>query len=399
MEMICIILVINLGSSTLKFNLFSNSENLCSICSGICECIGFEHGIVRYTYKGKLNEINVHLKNHKEAFAFIKKILFDEKNGPIKHYKDLEAIGHRVVHGGEYFPGPVLVDDSVIEKIKDLIPLAPIHNAVNLEGILDCRIEFPNIPQVAVFDTSFFYNLPEKVKNYPIPNDLSKKYRIRKYGFHGISHSWAYERYTKIAKRKDCKVISCHLGSGSSVCAIKSGLPLDISMGLTPLGGLMMGTRSGSIDPSVVTYLMDKSGMSCQEMNELLNKHSGLLGISEFSGDIRKIMDKNDQKCILALDMFIYRIIKYIGSYIASLNGVDSIVFTGGIGENVPYIRRKVCKNFEFLGVDIDENLNNKTISGVEGLISSEKSKIKICVVKSNEEFSIAELTVKTKKR
>lgn len=391
--MIIIILVINLGSSSLRFNLFSKNS-LSSIFKGICENIGTPNSRVSYISETNKKCIDLNLKNHKEAFSFIKKLLIHSPHAPIKDLNQISAIGHRVVHGGSFFDSPSIIDSDTINKIKSLIPLAPIHNAINLEGILDCQVEFPNITQVAVFDTSFFFNLPEKVKTYPIPYELSKKLNIRKYGFHGISHKWALEQYMKISSKSDAKVISCHLGSGSSICAIENGTPIDISMGLTPLGGLMMSTRSGSMDPSVVTRLV-KSGINPDEIDDILNKKSGLLGISEFSGDIRELLNKNDYKSNLALDMFIYKIIKYIGSYIASLKGIDSIIFTGGIGENNYYIREKICNNFKFLGIEIDKSKNEKPLTGTSKIISNAKSSADICVVRTNEEYSIAEQTRK----
>ena len=389
--------MINLGSSSLKFNLFKIiNKNLSSICSGICENIGNSHSTIKYNYNEKNFIQEIFLQNHKEAFKYIKKILCREKKSPIKNFDEIYAIGHRVVHGGDFFSEPALVDDEVIEKIRALIPLAPIHNAVNLEGILDCKQEFPGVKQVAVFDTSFFFNLPEKVKKYPIPSDLSEKYHVRKYGFHGISHSWALKKYIDITGNRNSKIISCHLGSGSSICAIKNGEPIDTSMGLTPLGGIMMGTRSGSMDPSVVTFLTSKTNMNYKEIDEILNKKSGLLGVSKTSSDIRKLFEYNNHNCKLAIDMFIYRIIKYIGSYIAALGGLDALIFTGGIGENEPEIRGKICKNFEFMGLKFDKNLNLKSV--YNNIISEKDSKVNVFVIKSSEEFAIAHSILSTLK-
>lgn len=374
----------------MKFNLFEIiKKKSISICSGICENIGSSSTVVRYVRNDKDFFRTIFLKNHKEAFGFIKKIICDKHKGITSDLKQLFAIGHRVVHGGDFFPKPVVINDGVIEKIKNLIPLAPIHNEINLEGILDCEMEFPGIRQVAVFDTSFFFNLPEKVKKYPIPNNLSEKYHIRKYGFHGISHSWVLKKYADISKKLKFKIISCHLGSGSSVCAIKNGKPVDTSMGLTPLGGIMMATRSGSLDPSVVTFLNSEANMNYKEIDELLNKKSGLLGVSGISSDIRKLLKFNDHNCKMAIDMFVYRIVKYIGSYIAVMGGVDSIIFTGGIGENNAEIREKICKNFDFMGLKLDEELNSKSFVGDEIIISKKSSRISVLVIRSNEELSI----------
>ncbi len=382
--MINIILVINLGSSSLRFNLFY-ANDLSSICKGICENIGSSHSIINYYIKNKKKSLDVNLKNHKEAFSYVKSIL----NFSVENLNEILAIGHRIVHGGIFFNSPSLINSETIEKIKSLIPLAPIHNSVNLEGILDCQIEFPGIKQYAVFDTSFFYDLPEKSKIYPIPLEISEKYKIKKYGFHGISHKWAYDQYLSISNKKKCKAISCHLGNGSSICAIENGIPIDTSMGLTPLGGLMMGTRSGSIDPSIIIQLIN-FGMNPVEINDILNRKSGLLGVSGYSNDIRKLTDKNDYRCNLALEMFIYRIIKFIGSYVSALGGIDSIIFTGGIGQNNPDVRKKILENFKFLGLEINDKLNS-TIKNPTQIISSKNSKIDICIVKSNEEKAIAE--------
>ncbi|MBO6126902.1 MAG: acetate kinase [Clostridia bacterium] len=382
--------MINSGSSSLKFNLFKIiNQKLLDICNGICENIGNSHSNIRYNFCEKNFVQEIFLKNHKEAFKYIKKILCTDKNAPIKNFNEIYAIGHRVVHGGDFFPGPTIINDEVIKKIKNLITLAPIHNAVNLEGILDCQQEFPGIKQVAVFDTSFFFNLPEKVKKYPIPNNLSEKYHIKKYGFHGISHNWVLKKYINITNKKNSKIISCHLGSGSSVCAIKNNIPIDTSMGLTPLGGIMMGTRSGSLDPSVVTFLASQSNLNYNKINEILNKKSGLLGVSEISSDIRKLFDNNNNnKCKLAIDMFVYRIIKYIGAYIAALGGLDALIFTGGIGENDPKIRQKICEKLEFMNLKLDKNLNSKNI--YDSIISERNSKVSIFIIKSNEELFIA---------
>ena len=382
--MIFIILVINLGSSSLRFNLFS-ANDLSSICKGICENIGSSHSVINYYIRSEKKFLDVNLKNHKEAFSHVKYIL----NSSVENLDQISAIGHRIVHGGDFFDSPTLVNSETIEKIRSLIPLAPIHNAANLEGILDCQIEFPGIKQYAVFDTSFFYDLPEKSKIYPIPLEISEKYKIKKYGFHGISHKWAYDQYLSLSKKKECKSISCHLGNGSSICAIKNGIPIDTSMGLTPLGGLMMGTRSGSIDPSIVIHLIN-SGMTPNEISDILNKQSGLLGVSGYSNDIRKLIDKNDYRCKLALEMFTYRIIKFIGSYISALEGIDSLIFTGGIGQNNSKIRKTISEKFKFLGLEIDDQLNSN-ITNCSQIISSKNSKIDVCVVKSNEEKAIAE--------
>ena len=382
------ILVLNLGSSSLKFKVYSQNVNDC-LCCGLYERIGCISSNLHIKTKNVDLSFSICLQNHRDAICSMKKILIDEKLGILNDFSEITSIGHRVVHGGDYFEKPVLIDDFVIEKIRELSILAPIHNTINLEGILDCIIEFPNVPQIAVFDTSFFCNLPEKVKKYPIPNELSEKYKIKRYGFHGISHNNVYNNYKKEFLKNDIKVISCHLGNGSSICAIENGKPIDISMGFTPLEGLIMGTRSGSLDPSVVTYLIEKCSLCSNEVEIILNKKSGLLGISEVSSDVRDLINNNDEKCKLAIDMYCYSIVKYIGAYFVSLKGIDAILFTGGIGENFE-IREKICNDLKCLDIKIDNNLN-KIVSNQSGLVSSKNSKIDIFVSKSDEEFSIAQ--------
>ena len=381
------ILVLNLGSSSLKFKVYSQDVQTC-LCFGLYERIGCTSSKLHIKTKSIDLSFSLCLQNHRDAICSMKKILIDEKLGILNDFSEITSIGHRVVHGGDYFEKPVLIDDFVIEKIKELSILAPIHNAINLEGILDCMIEFPNIPQIAVFDTSFFFDLPEKVKKYPIPNELSEKYKIKRYGFHGISHNNVYENYKNKFFKNNLKVISCHLGNGSSICAIKDGKPVDISMGFTPLEGLIMGTRSGSLDPSVVTYLIEKCSFCPQEVESMLNKRSGLLGISDHSSDVRDLMNSNNEKCKLAIDMYCYSIVKYIGAYFLSLKGLDAILFTGGIGESFE-IRKRICDDLECLNIKIDDNLN-KIVCNQSGMVSSKDSNVDIFVSKSDEECSIA---------
>ena len=388
------ILVLNLGSSSLKFKVYSQDVKKC-LCSGIYEKIGFKESKLRLVKENLSYSDSLYIPDHRSSICSMKKILIDKKLGVINDFSEITSIGHRVVHGGEYFKGATLIDDFVIEKIKKLEILAPIHNSINLEGILDCMLEFPNIPQVAVFDTSFFFDLPEKVKNYPIPSNLIKKYEIRKYGFHGISHEYVYEKYKEISKNKNPKVISCHLGNGSSICAIKGGKAIDISMGFTPLDGVIMGTRSGSLDPAIVTYLITKCGFCPNEIESILNKKSGLLGVSEFSSDIRDLIKKNDKKCNLAIEMYCYSIVKYIGAYFILLNGLDCLIFTGGIGENIPKIREKICRQLSCIGVFIDDLTNDEVINGDSVFISNKESKVDVFISKSDEEFSIAKQTCK----
>ncbi len=384
------ILVLNLGSSSLKFKVYTQAVEEC-LCAGLYEKIGFETSKLKLVKNGKVLNYSLHLPDHRSAICSMKEVLIDREIGVLSDFSEITSIGHRVVHGGEYFSAPTLIDDYVIEKIRELEILAPIHNAINLEGILDCMVEFPNVPQVAVFDTSFFHDLPEKVRRYPIPRYLSDKYKIRKYGFHGISHEYVYKKYIEKSENKGARVISCHLGNGSSICAIKNGKPLEISMGFTPLDGLIMGTRCGACDPAIVTYLITRCGFCSHEVEEVLNKESGLLGISGISSDIRDLMKQNDHNCKLALEMYCQSIVKYIGSYFMLLEGLDALIFTGGIGENIPEIREKICQSIKCIGVSIDHLLNSPTTKN--NMISNANSKIDVLVSKSDEELSIATQT------
>jgi acetate kinase len=411
-----LILVVNFGSSSFKFKIFKKSNHksigddfLETFVEGNCEKIGDDSGKVCYKTKNSKIECKIAFKDHRSAFFIVKNMLIDTNT--LKDLNEISAIGHRIVHGGKYFKKPVLIKDYVIEKIRSLIPLAPIHNSANLEGILDCQEAFKNVPQFAVFDTSFFVNLPPEFSTFAIPKELSQKYEIKKYGFHGISHEWADFKYklykTKIKannpaelnekiQKNNFKIITCHLGSGSSISAIIDGKPIETSMGLTPLDGLVMGTRCGSIDPSIITYLMKNENFNNNEINEIMTKKSGLLGLSGISSDIRTVLNhySNNKNCHLAINVFCNKIIEFIGAYIAIMNGCNAIVFTGGIGENLPWIRKKICKNFKFLGLKLDIKLNNKISD--QGIISSKDSAIDIFVVCANEEKSIA-LTVENK--
>jgi acetate kinase len=409
-----LILVVNFGSSSFKFKIFESSivgrryfgfvKNFSdkrgksipsALVWGVCEKIGKDSGKVIYNTKEFKVERKILFKNHKSAFFTVKNMLYEPGIGIIKSFDEITAIGHRIVHGGTFFKNAAEIDKSVIEKIKSLIPLAPIHNAANLEGIKDCHAAFGGVPQFAVFDTSFFADLPPESFTFAIPGDLAEKHKIRKYGFHGISHEWAYLRYKSIQtdkkkESKESKVITCHLGNGSSVAAIINGRPIETSMGLTPLGGLVMGTRCGSIDPSVVTFLLKNENLNADQIENILNKKSGLLGITGFSDDIRNVIKSSHEKCRLAVNIFCRKVTQFIGGYAALMNGCDAIVFTGGIGENQPVIREKILENLKFLGVYLDAELNNLTISGKENLISLKNSKIDIFVARADEERSIA---------
>lgn len=395
------ILVLNSGSSSLKYQLI-NMENEKMLAKGICEKIGYDDSAVHQWIHGKqVISKNVGcIKNHKEAFVYIEKMLLHESSGVIKDISQIDAVGHRVVHGGEYFKEPVIIDNRVVEEIKTLIPLAPLHNGAHVAGIEACKILLGDtVPQVAVFDTSFYFDLPEKAYMFPVPYEYYKKYHIRKYGFHGTSHKFVCGRCCEISGKNfnKEKIISCHMGNGSSITAVKNGKAVDTSMGLTPLGGIMMGTRSGTLDPSVVLRMAQCESLSFEEINEILNKKSGVLGISGISSDDRAVIEASKQgnyRAKLAHEMMIYQITNYIGAYTAVLGGCDSIIFTGGIGENQWIHREKICSNLKFMGVKIDSKLNKNIVAGKEGKISLKNSSVDVFVVPTNEELAIARETL-----
>lgn len=392
------ILVLNSGSSSLKYKLIEmNTQTI--LIQGICEKIGEPESIIRQrnvsgeVYTQELNDI----KDHKDAFQCIENALTDKNHGIIKSFSEISAVGHRVVHGGEYFKNPALIDETVIEEIRSLIPLAPLHNSAHLAGILACReLLGDTIPQVAVFDTSFYSELPEKAYMFPIPYKYYEKYNIRKYGFHGTSHRYVSERFKSITGKENSKIISCHLGNGSSITAIKNGKAVETSMGLTPLGGLMMGSRSGSIDPSIILRIAEIDNLNAGEISNILNKESGLLGVSGVASDDREILDaekSGNKRAELAHEMMVYQISQYIGAYNVVLQGCDTIIFTGGIGENQAIHRKNICDSLKFMGVKIDDGLNCIAVEGKEMKISSDSSYVEIWVIPTNEEMEIAKET------
>ncbi|EIA31500.1 Acetate kinase 2 [Candidatus Arthromitus sp. SFB-5] len=388
------ILVINCGSSSLKYQLIDmNTEN--AIAKGLVERIGIPGSNLEQKVDGSNEKykVEVDLKNHKEAIALVLKTLCDDRFGLIKDLSEINAIGHRVVHGEEKYSKSVIVDEEVIKNIEECIKLAPLHNPANLIGIKACRELMKDTPMVVVFDTAFHQTISDKAFMYGLPYELYEKYSIRKYGFHGTSHFYVANECARAMGKsiEDLKIITCHLGNGASVSAVNAGKSVDTSMGFTPLQGLMMGTRCGDIDPAVVTFLIDELNMSGKEVNELMNKKSGFLGVSGKSSDSRDIEDlaqQGDKRAKLTLDMYCYRIKSYIGSYIAAMNGVDAIVFTAGIGENSAITRYGVCKDMESLGIIIDENKNN--VRGKLTEISADNSKVKIYLIPTNEELVIA---------
>jgi len=386
------ILVLNSGSSSLKFQLFEIKEKEDVLIKGIADGIGLKDSFILYEIKNKIKRIKKKIKNHREALKDVLDIILAEDI--INSFNEIKAIGHRAVHGGEDFKEPVIVNDKVMKKIDELSSLAPLHNPANLIGMKVCKELLSKIKQVAVFDTGFHSSMHEKAFIYGIPYTYYKKYGIRRYGFHGTSHHYVSKKAAEILNKdyKKLKIISCHLGNGSSIAAVMNGKSIDTSMGFTPLEGIVMGTRSGDIDPAIIPFLMKKEKLSVKEIDDMLNKKSGLFGISGISPDVRVLWSsekKGNKKAGLALDILGYRIAKYIGAYIAAMNGVDAIVFTAGIGENAFYIRERVLKHFEYLGLKINKtrNKNNETI------ISADNSKIKALVIPTNEELQIARET------
>lgn len=387
------VLVLNSGSSSIKYQFIETSTREV-LAKGQVERIGMDDAILTHIRAdGDTVKISAEILDHNIAIEYVIAVLLSQNHGVIKDKSEIEAVGHRVVHGGETFSGSVLITDEVIEKIKENIELAPLHNPHNLRGILACKKLLPNTPQVAVFDTAFHQRMPEYAFIYGLPYELYKKYKIRRYGFHGTSHRYVSKRASEMLglPLEQLKIITAHLGNGCSMSAVKYGTSVDTTMGFTPLEGLIMGTRSGDLDPAVVLYIAGKEGLTMSEVNALLNKHSGLVGISGVSSDMREIiseMKNGNPRAKLAFEIFCYRVKKYIGAYAAVMGGVDAIVFTGGIGENSPDVRKKTCEGLEFLGIKIDEEKNNS--SEKEKIITTDDSKVKVLVIPTNEELVIA---------
>ncbi len=390
------ILVINSGSSSLKFQLVKIDTKFQLLAKGIID--GIKLKSCKFSFKSEKKNIGtkVKIKNHEEALKLTLETLINSET--IKNYKEIKAVGHRVVHGGEKYTNPTKIDKSVIKEIKKLSKLAPLHNPANLDGITACKKLLGKTPQVAVFDTAFHQTMPEKAYYYPLPEKFYKKDQIRRYGFHGTSHKYVVVEARKLFKKKKPKIISCHLGNGASITATLNGESIDTSMGFTPLEGIPMGTRSGSIDPAIALYLQRKKKLTPEKIDEILNKKSGLKALSQVSSDMRIIYEaslKNNIKAIRAMDIYCYQIAKFIGAYTAALNGLDALIFTGGIGENAFYIRKSVCEYLGYLEVKVSkkENENNELI------ISTPKSKVKVFAVPTNEEKAIAMETKKLLKK
>lgn len=407
------ILVLNCGSSSVKFQIIQTDIDLIEknadrkLASGVIERIGTQSLISLQTENQPKVKQATPLRDHRTALDFLLRWIIapETRITEIKSLGDIHAVGHRVVHGGEKFTKSMLIDEKVIEEIEDNIELAPLHNPANLKGIVAAReLLGTAVPHVAVFDTAFHSTMPETSYLYAIPYQLYRRYRIRRYGFHGTSHRYVAYRYRQLMgiKREQVNIITLHLGNGCSACAIKNGDSVDTSMGLTPLEGLVMGTRSGDIDPSIIEFIHHKEGMSINEIDTVLNKHSGLLGISGLTNDMRELLEedkeKQDRRARLAIDIFCTRVKKYIGAYLAEVGGSDAIVFTGGIGENSPAIRQNICQGLEWMGLELDKAANKVMTNGKEGVISSRTSRLKAYVIPTNEELLIARDTLRTVK-
>ncbi|MBB2183647.1 acetate kinase [Lachnospiraceae bacterium MD1] len=391
------VLVINCGSSSLKYQLI-DSDNEKAMAVGICERIGQDVSYLKHTPDGgEKVVIETTMKNHEDAIQMVLDALTNEKYGVIKSLDEIGAVGHRVVHGGEKFATSTLINEEVIKAIEECNDLAPLHNPANLIGIRACANLMKGVPMVAVFDTAFHQTMPPKAYLYGLPHEYYNSYKIRKYGFHGTSHSYVSKRAAEFCGLdiNNSKIIVCHLGNGASISAVLNGKSVDTSMGFTPLAGLVMGTRSGDIDPSIIDFIAKKENKTIDQIMNLLNKESGVQGMSEVSSDFRDInaaMDSGNEKARSAFEVFVYRVAKYIGGYVAAMNGVDAIAFTAGVGENDHKVREDVCAYLGYLGVSID--LEKNKARGEEVMLTTPDSKVKVCIIPTNEELAIARETV-----
>ncbi len=393
------ILVVNAGSSSLKYQLFDlEGEKQSVLANGLCERIGIEGSNLHHeAHTGKEFDLKTEMPNHTVAVQLVIDAILSEEHGVLKSLEEVNAVGHRVVHGGEKFAESVLITEEVKEAIKACYPLAPLHNPANMMGIEACEAAMPGIPQVAVFDTAFHQTIPAEAYMYALPYELYEKHGIRRYGFHGTSHSYVSGKTYELLGNPDANIITCHLGNGSSISAVKAGKCIDTTMGMTPLAGVPMGTRCGDMDPAIVTFLMNQENLSADEVDALMNKKSGFLGVSGVGSDCRDLeaaKAEGNERAALTLDMLFYQCRKVIGSYVAALGGVDAIVFTAGIGENAHNVREGILRGLDYLGVDIDweENAIRKK---EDRLISTENSKVKVFVIRTNEELKIALDTAK----
>jgi acetate kinase len=390
------IFVINCGSSSLKYKLFDmRDEDV--LAEGIIERIGIGNSFLKYeTKEGTDIKIEHEIPTHKEGIELLIETLLSDEHGVLKDMDEIKAVGHRVAHGGEKFAHSTLIDDEVMKEIEDISDLAPLHNPANLMGIEVCKELMPETSQVAVFDTAFHQTMPEEAYTYALPYEYYEKYGVRRYGFHGTSHGYVARRAAEMMDKdfEDLKIVTCHLGNGASIAAVKNGESIDTSMGFTPLEGLVMGTRCGDIDPAIVPFIMDKEDMTASEIDSVLNKESGLYGVSGVSSDMRDIegaAEEGNNQAQVALDIFNYRVKKYIGSYSAAMGGVDAVVFTAGIGENAIETREEILADLEYMGIKIDKKAND--IRGKEQIITTDDSTVKAMVIPTNEELVIAKDT------
>ena len=392
------VLVINCGSSSLKFQLI-NAETENVLAKGLCERIGIDGRLTYQPAGGEKEKSDLAMPTHTEAIQFVIDALTNEKTGVVKSLDEIGAVGHRLVHGGEKFASSVVITDEVKKAVEECNDLAPLHNPANLIGVEACEKLMPGTPMVAVFDTAFHQTMPEKAYMYGLPYEYYEKYKVRRYGFHGTSHSYVSKKAAEVMGKAydEVKTIVCHLGNGASVSAVLNGKSVDTSMGLTPLEGLVMGTRSGDIDPAIMEFIAQKENLDIEGIMNVLNKKSGVFGLSgEISSDFRDLtgaMAEGDKKAKIALEVFAYRVAKYIGAYAAAMNGVDDIVFTAGIGENVSYVREQVCSYLGYLGVELDPDANEK-FRGEQGEITKPGCKVRVFVIPTNEELAIARETL-----
>ena len=390
------VLVVNAGSSSLKYQLFDTAEGIV-LAKGNCERIGIEGSMITHkTKEGKSRVTEMPLPTHADAISLVVEMLLDKEVGCLKSAGEIEAIGHRVVHGGPYFAQSVLVTEEVMQVLENCRAYAPLHTGAHIMGIRGCLAVMPKVPQVLVFDTAFHQTMEKEAYMYGISYDMYDEYKIRRYGAHGTSHRYVSAEAAKLLGKKDAKIVTCHIGNGSSISAVKDGKCMDTSMGFTPLDGIMMGTRCGAIDPAIVPFIMEKKGYTPAEMDTYMNKKCGFLGISGISSDARDIeaaMNAGDEKAKLAFDMLCYQIKKYIGSYAAAMGGLDAIVFTAGIGEHTPYIRKGALSGLEFLGVELDDEKNSFVHSDTPVKLSKDGSAVAVYMIPTNEELVIAKDT------
>lgn len=391
------VLVVNCGSSSLKYQLIDMTDESV-LAKGLVERIGIEGSVLKHEATGKEKKvIEEPMKDHKKALQLVLEALIHPEHGAIADMKEIDAVGHRVVHAGEKFSDSVIIDEAVIAALEECIELAPLHNPPNLTGITACMELMPGVPMVGVFDTAFHQTMPPASYIYPLPYEYYEKYGVRRYGFHGTSHKYVAQRTAAMLGKdlSELKIVTCHLGNGASITAVDQGKSVDTSMGFTPLEGLVMGTRSGDLDPAIITFIMEKENLSIDEVNTLLNKKSGVLGISGVSSDFRDIesaASEGNKRAQLALDKFNARVRKYIAAYAAVMGGVDAVVFTAGLGENSITARESICEGFEFMGLELDKEKN--AIRGKEAIVSKDGSKVKVLVIPTNEELMIARDTL-----